>query len=104
MIDLSKLTPNEKLNLFLCDLAVKQKMGWHTEKCTDSDQWFVPNLFNFVLGILDADTKEACIEACYQNGHDVGLLTKAYEWWKANIEAKEPTVKIEMMGHTHGPE
>ncbi len=66
------------------DLEVKLRRGWHTEKCSDADQWVVPQLLPSVMFRSDCGG----IEAIYQDGHDVGLLTKADEWLKA-LEVKE---------------
>ncbi len=67
------------------DLDVKQRRGWHTEKCTEADQWVVPQL---IERLFSKNKKEgdALIEVMYQQGHDVGLLTKADAWYKANVE------------------
>lgn len=68
--------------LFRSDLQVKLDRGWHTEKCTEADQWHVPQLAVWMMA-------EGCFDAMYQDGHDVGLLTKADAWYVANIENKE---------------
>ncbi len=64
------------------DLDVKQRTGWHTEKCLVENQWFVPQLVRYI-------TMPGCIEAIYQRYHDVGLLTRAYAWYVANVESKK---------------
>ena len=60
----------------LNDLEVKQRRGWHTERCPHKPgYWYVPQ-FCSVVNLTDVGL-EAYKTACYQEGHDVGLLTKA---------------------------
>jgi hypothetical protein len=73
------------------DLDVKMRRGWHTEKCTASaDQWFVPQLVEFVLPQLMATAEKnkygGGLDAAYQDLHDVGLLTKADRWYREHAE------------------
>lgn len=68
------------------DFLVQQRRGWHAAKCTDADQWIVPQLFDLAMKhrmSLTADWSnfwKQIIEVCYQNGHAIGLLTKAEAW------------------------
>jgi hypothetical protein len=56
------------------------RRGWHTERCaTGKHDWWVPQLAELY------DLPRA-MEAMYQDGHDVGLLTKADAWYAANVE------------------
>ena len=67
------------------DLAVQMKRGWHAEKCSESDEWVVPALTEYIMGPL----AESCLEAMYQKRHPVRLLTKADEWYRVNVEDRE---------------
>lgn len=94
---------NERANLTFIvlarnDLDVKHRRGWHTEKCTEADQWFVPQVVEAAIrkawrGPGDPLDGIPCPDdaflSCYQDGHDVGLLTKADVWYTEHIE-KEP--------------
>lgn len=66
------------------DLDVKMRRGWHTQKCSDSDQWLVPQMIESAFKVFPISSD--CLDAAYQEGHDVGLLTKADAWWRANME------------------
>ena len=84
-------TDAEFIALARNDFDVKQRRGWHTEKCKDSNQWCVPQLLDFSItnGFLFDDNDavaKAAGEACYQTGHDVGLLTKADAWYREHVE------------------
>lgn len=72
------------------DLDVRLRRGWHTEKCTEVNQWFVPQLYDLSLRQMGGPSFDFAIftAACYQDGHDVGLLTKAEAWFKEHIEEK----------------
>lgn len=63
------------------DLDVKQRLHWNTARCEEADQWFVPQLVPYL-------PIDGCIDAMYQKEHDVGLLTKACEWYYKNVGAK----------------
>lgn len=77
------------------DLDVKQRRGWHTEKCTESGQWYVPQLSEYVIRkVLMGGLKgkgDSGFDACYQNEHDIGLLTKADRWYREHVEGKPST-------------
>jgi len=73
------MTKTEFIALCHSDFEVKRKRGWHTEKCHEAEQWVVPQLMSYLFA-------EGAIAAMYQNGHDVGLLTKANEWFEKEIE------------------
>lgn len=63
------------------DLDVKMRRGWHTEKCIDLDQWYVPHLVKEMLRVaFEQNREDIYFDAAYQDGHDVGLLTKADRW------------------------
>lgn len=67
------------------DLDVKVRRGWHTAKCTEADQWLVPQLIEHLCGKSKEDG-DALMAAMYQDGHDVGLLTKADRWYSEQVE------------------
>lgn len=66
--------------LTLLDLDVKLRRGWHTEKCTEGDKWFVPQMLAKCILIRGG------IEAAYQDRHDVGLLIKADTFYSEHVE------------------
>ncbi len=70
------------------DLDVKQRRGWHTQKCTDAPQWLVSQLVERLCGIRDQKEFDSLIAAMYQDDHDVDLLTKADAWYRENVEKK----------------
>lgn len=70
------------------DLDVKLRRGWHTEKCKEVDQWIVPQLIANLFGKSKEEFAEL-IKVIYQEGHDVGLLTKADAWYAKHVEKKE---------------
>lgn len=85
------------------DLDVKLRRGWHTEKCTDSGDWMVPQAVAAAMRLAwekydgSGPTPESLpptadvFANCYQSGHDVGLLTKADVWYVANCENRGVT-------------
>lgn len=73
------MTNKEFSDLCRSDFEVKRKRGWHTEKCHASEEWIVPQLMRHLLA-------PGAIEAAYQHGHDIGLLTKANAWYEKEIE------------------
>lgn len=93
--DLASKADAEFIALARNDLDVKLRRGWHTEKCTDkAGSWYAPQFFCDVMGLMmqdriSHDLHDSFFEAAYQTGHDVGLLTKADRWYKANIEARD---------------
>lgn len=84
----SSLENAEAIAMMRNDFDVKQRRGWHTEKC-GVNQWCVPQLVaemgrNFLNGKERAEAEAAC----YQEGHDIGLLSRADAWMKQH-EGKE---------------
>lgn len=81
--DLAKL-----IVLWQNDQCVKQRRGWHTEKC-GINQWCVPQAVEVMRkNFLNGKDRAIAEAACYQEGHDIGLLSKADAWMKQHVEAK----------------
>ena len=69
------------------DLDVRQRRRWWTVPDM-AGRWHVPALLNQIHHCGLPISVEA-IAASWQDGNDVGLLTKADEWYRENIEASE---------------
>ncbi len=85
-------TDLETICLLRSDLDVKMRRGWHTERCEDTDRWVVPQLRRMAAAWdreLNWELASQAREVMLQTGHDIGLLTRAWEWYEKNVKENQ---------------